>query len=70
MKDEGFDYQEGNQQVITVFSAPKYCDQMNNKGAYIVFKHDLKPNFHTFEAVEHPPIKAMHYAKNYSSLFK
>lgn len=43
---------------------------MTNKGAYIVFKKDLIPNFVTFEAVEHPPIMAMHYAKSYSSLFK
>lgn len=70
MKDMGYDFQHGNQKVITVFSAPKYCDQMHNKGAYIVFKKDLKPNFFTFEAVEHPPINAMHYARNYSTLFR
>lgn len=43
---------------------------MTNKGAYIIFKHDLKPNFFTFDAVEHPNVPSMHYAKNYSMLFK
>lgn len=42
---------ESGQRVITIFSAPKYCDQMTNKGAYIIFKSDMKPNFCTFEAV-------------------
>ena len=43
---------------------------MTNKGGYIIFKSDLKPNFKIFEAVEHPPIMAMHYAKNSSFMFR
>ena len=61
---------EKGDRVITVFSAPKYCDQMTNKGAFIIFREDLKPNFRVFEAVEHPPIKAMHYAGNSSMMFR
>ena len=36
VKDEGFEWQKG-ERVLTIFSAPKYCDYMTNKGAYIVF---------------------------------
>jgi len=50
VKDEGYEIEKGDR-VITVFSAPKYCDQMTNKGAFIIFKSDLKPNFRVFEAV-------------------
>lgn len=69
VKDEGFEFTRGGK-VITVFSAPKYCDQMNNKGAYIIFKEDLKPDFKVFDAVEHPPVKAMHYANQSNFMYK
>ena len=36
VKPEGFEYQKGGK-VLTVFSAPNYCDQMGNKGAYVRF---------------------------------
>ncbi len=50
---------------ITVFSAPNYCDQMGNKGAYIRFNgSDMVPHFTQFEAAPHPDVKAMHYASN------
>lgn len=52
--EEGFEYQKGCERVLTVFSAPKYCGQMNNKGAYVVMKKDLIPNIIAFEAVEQP----------------
>ncbi len=42
-----------------VFSAPKYCDSTENKGAYINIGPDLKLDFHKFDAVPHPPIKPM-----------
>lgn len=37
---------------------------MTNKGAYIHFKGDtMKPHFVQFEAVPHPNVPAMHYAR-------
>lgn len=44
-----------------VFSAPKYCDSTENKGAYINIGSDYKLQYHQFEAVEHPPIRPMVY---------
>lgn len=45
--------------ITTVFSAPKYCDTTENKGAYINIGPDLKLDYHQFEAVPHPDIKPM-----------
>ena len=42
-----------------VFSAPKYCDSTENKGAYINIGPNLKLDFHQFDAVPHPDIKPM-----------
>jgi len=42
-----------------VFSAPKYCDSTENKGAYINIGPDLKLEYHKFDAVPHPDIKPM-----------
>ena len=55
--------------LVTVFSAPNYCDQMGNKGAYAVFTApDMVPVYHTFEAVPHPPIKPMAYAQGFGNM--
>lgn len=55
--------EEHNGKLITVFSAPNYCDSQGNKGAYInVRAPDYKLEFNTFEAVPHPDIKPMAYA--------
>ena len=51
--------------LITVFSAPNYCDQMGNKGAIVTFGPDMVPGFVQFSAVPHPPVKPMAYAYNY-----
>eukprot|EP00823_Brevimastigomonas_motovehiculus_P000310 TRINITY_DN10400_c0_g1_i1.p1 TRINITY_DN10400_c0_g1~~TRINITY_DN10400_c0_g1_i1.p1 ORF type:complete len:513 (-),score=95.13 TRINITY_DN10400_c0_g1_i1:479-2017(-) len=59
MKQEGYSVDHDGK-CITVFSAPNYCDQMDNKGAFITIKSDLKPSFTSFPAVEHP--KAATYA--------
>lgn len=41
-----------NGKCITVFSAPNYCDSMDNLGAFITINgNELKPNFTTYEAV-------------------
>lgn len=51
VKDPGYEV-EADGRVITIFSAPNYCDQMKNKGALIRFKgKEMKPNFVQFEAV-------------------
>ena len=55
---EGYEV-EHNGKCITVFSAPKYCDSTENKGAYINIGPDYELNFHKFDAVPHPDIKPM-----------
>lgn len=47
-----------------VFSAPKYCDSTENKGAFINIESDYKLQYTKFDAVPHPPIKPMAYASN------
>jgi len=62
VKDAGYQV-EADGKVITIFSAPNYCDQMGNKGALIRFKGaDMIPKFVQFSAVDHPQIPAMKYA--------
>ncbi|KAF2478915.1 serine/threonine-protein phosphatase 5 [Neohortaea acidophila] len=60
---EGYEV-EHDGKCITVFSAPKYCDSTENKGAYINIEADYKLQFHKFDAVPHPDIKPMAYAQN------
>lgn len=67
VKPDGYEVAH-NGKCITVFSAPNYCDQMGNKGAFITMSSDLKPNFTTYEAVLHPDVKPMTYASPYMSL--
>lgn len=51
VKDEGYEV-EADGRVITIFSAPNYCDQMGNKGALIRFKgSEMKPKFVQFSSV-------------------
>ena len=41
-----------NGKCITVFSAPNYCDQMGNKGAFInITGDDLTPKYTVYDAV-------------------
>lgn len=61
VKDEGY-VVEHNGKCITIFSAPNYCDQMGNKGAFIRFGEDMEPNFVQYTAVPHPNVPPMHYA--------
>ncbi|KAL1957669.1 hypothetical protein VTO42DRAFT_5646 [Malbranchea cinnamomea] len=60
---EGYEV-EHDGRCITVFSAPKYCDSTENKGAYINLGPDLELEFHKFDAVPHPDVKPMAYALN------
>lgn len=55
---EGYEV-EHDGRCITVFSAPKYCDATENKGAFIKIGPELKLDFQVFEAVPHPDIKPM-----------
>ena len=66
VKTEGYEI-EPCEKVITIFSAPNYCDQMGNKGAIIIFKGEdiLKPTFKQFEASPHPNIPIRKYMNNY-----
>lgn len=55
---EGYEV-EHDGKCITVFSAPKYCDSTENKGAFINIGPDYKLSFTKFDAVPHPPIRPM-----------
>ena len=53
VKQNGYEEMH-NGQLVTIFSAPNYCDQMGNKGAYVEFDYDCNPNYITFDAVVRP----------------
>lgn len=62
MKEEGYEVEHSGK-LITVFSAPNYCDQMGNKGAFIRFNgKTLEPKMTSFAAVPHPNVRPMQYA--------
>lgn len=70
VRDEGFEI-EHDGKCITVFSAPNYCDQMGNKGAYLVFTDEQslqRPECVSFTHVQHPNVPPMRYAMNMFSL--
>ncbi|CAD6272578.1 unnamed protein product [Miscanthus lutarioriparius] len=70
VKDEGYEI-EHDGKLITVFSAPNYCDQMGNKGAFIRFTApEMKPDIVTFSAVPHPDVRPMAYANNFLRMFQ
>ncbi|KAL2476614.1 Serine/threonine-protein phosphatase 5 [Abeliophyllum distichum] len=51
VKNDGYEI-EHDGKLMTVFSAPNYCDQMGNKGAFIQFEApELKPKIVTYSAV-------------------
>lgn len=66
MKQMGFEYDHGGR-ILTIFSAPNYCDQMGNLGAFIKLKNSggpLEVNPCPFQAVPHPAAPAMKYANS------
>lgn len=68
VKEEGYEVMH-NGRLVTVFSAPNYCDSMGNKGAFVRFNgSDMVPHFTTFEASPHPDVKPMRYASSFLSL--
>ncbi len=61
VKQNGYEI-EPNGKVVTLFSAPNYCDQMGNKGAFVKLTgKDVKQEYVTFESVPHPPIPITKY---------
>ncbi|XP_037072171.1 serine/threonine-protein phosphatase 5-like [Pollicipes pollicipes] len=69
VKATGYEVAHGGK-CITVFSAPNYCDTMNNKGAFITMTGgDMTPKYTTYEAVPHPNVKPMAYANSLMSMF-
>ena len=52
-KMEGYEIQHGGK-VITIFSAPNYCDTHVNKAAIIKIGKGMKTTFLQFDAVPHP----------------
>ncbi|KAJ1793814.1 Palmitoyl-protein thioesterase 1 [Coemansia sp. RSA 2399] len=59
--EEGYEIAHDGQ-MVTVFSAPNYCDSFGNKGAYIRITPDLDCAYHKFTAAPHPNVKAMAYS--------
>lgn len=78
VKEEGYVI-EHNGRCVTVFSAPNYCDQVGNKGAYINItkknpndgdnRPELCYEYVKFEAVPHPACKPMQYAGSFGNMF-
>lgn len=52
----------------TVFSAPNYCDSMNNLGAFAHIDDRGTVKWTTFDAQPHPDVRPMAYAGGMSSL--
>ncbi|QPG75319.1 hypothetical protein FOA43_002671 [Brettanomyces nanus] len=67
VRDGGYEI-EHDGRLVTVFSAPKYCDSQSNLGAVINLtlndKEEYEEEFKTFEAVSHPDIPPMAYCKS------
>ncbi|KAJ2987205.1 Palmitoyl-protein thioesterase 1, partial [Globomyces sp. JEL0801] len=59
VKHEGYEIQH-NGNLVTIFSAPNYCDSANNFGAYIHITPDLECTYHKFKAV--PGTNGIRYA--------
>jgi len=62
VRDEGYQVDHGGK-CITIFSAPNYCDQMQNKGAFLRLNyHNLaSPTFTTYTAVVRKLLKENRY---------
>ena len=61
VREQGYEMEHGGL-LVTLFSAPNYCDAVGNKGAFVHLGRDLQPRFTTFSAAPHPPIRAMAYS--------
>ncbi|KAK9663912.1 hypothetical protein RND81_14G005800, partial [Saponaria officinalis] len=70
VKDEGYEI-EHDGKLVTVFSAPNFCDQFGNKGAFIRFE---APEFRLdkivpFSAVPHPETIPLQYGSLFLNMF-
>ncbi|XP_053209207.1 serine/threonine-protein phosphatase 5-like [Panonychus citri] len=55
--------------MITVFSAPNYCDAIGNQGAFINMNGKyMIPDYITYSEVPHPDVKPMAYASSFFGL--
>jgi serine/threonine-protein phosphatase 5 len=64
VKAKGYQY-EHNKKLITVFSAPNYCDQIGNEGAWVTVTRTgdkIEHKCTSFKHVPHPSIPPMAYA--------
>lgn len=67
VKQDGYEI-DHNGKLITIFSAPNYCDTVGNYGAYIILRNEdgkkLTTEMKQFKAVPHPNVKAMAYSNS------
>eukprot|EP01013_Petalomonas_cantuscygni_P017156 TRINITY_DN3427_c0_g2_i1.p1 TRINITY_DN3427_c0_g2~~TRINITY_DN3427_c0_g2_i1.p1 ORF type:complete len:546 (-),score=145.15 TRINITY_DN3427_c0_g2_i1:223-1773(-) len=63
VRDEGYTVEHGGK-LITVFSAPNYCDSLGNKAAVISFSgKDMSYKTWQFSAQKHPDVQPMQYSR-------
>ncbi|KAL7674597.1 hypothetical protein ACOME3_000874 [Neoechinorhynchus agilis] len=69
VKENGYEV-EHDKRVVTVFSAPNYCDCTGNAGAYIHLNGDNveRPLFNKFRHSPHPNIPPMAYSSDFFHL--
>eukprot|EP01126_Amoeba_proteus_P055882 TRINITY_DN695_c1_g1_i8.p1 TRINITY_DN695_c1_g1~~TRINITY_DN695_c1_g1_i8.p1 ORF type:complete len:500 (+),score=86.29 TRINITY_DN695_c1_g1_i8:46-1500(+) len=71
VKTKGYQIEHGGN-LITVFSAPNYCDQVGNQGAWVTITRNEDKYSHkcvSFSHVAHPAVPPMAYASGLSSFF-
>ena len=68
--DEGFQFVQNSDKIVTLFSAPNYCDVQNNKGAVMIIEWNKSPVFEQFQQVPHPNVPCMYYARNAMNMMK
>jgi len=66
VRNPGYQWEHGGK-LITVFSAPNYCDQVGNEGAWVTVTRDGSSSKYTakctsFKHVPHPTVPPMAYA--------